>query len=292
MLGYFIFHSKICLFIILNLLLTGFVPCMAQKYMVTEHLNYTNNINEHIRFVYSDTAGSTFLRQLREENMLSGLIRDCNTDLEKLYQILDWTSKQWAHSGTNIPSANDALTILREAKKGNRFRCVEYGIVLCSSLNSIGLKARVVGLKTKTAETSEYGAGHVLTEVFIKDYNKWVMADPQFNIVPLSEELPLNAVEFQKYIADGLEIKLCNLNGPVHYMIKNLYMSFIPKYLFYYDVPFDNRLGLENDGLKIEGKTKLMLVPLGAKNPEVFQITEKIDYCFYTNSIQDFYKAP
>jgi hypothetical protein len=68
-------------------------------------------------------------------------------------------------------------------------------------------------------------------------------------------------------------------------------MNFIPHYLYYFDIPFDNRM--ENpDRLKIEGKSKLMLVPLGAKNPKVFQFTGTINNCLYTNSLTDFYRTP
>jgi hypothetical protein len=35
-----------------------------------------------------------------------------------------------------------------------------------------------------------------------------------------------------------------------------------------------------------------MLVPIGATNPTIFQIKNKIDYCIYTNSLNDFYESP
>lgn len=35
-----------------------------------------------------------------------------------------------------------------------------------------------------------------------------------------------------------------------------------------------------------------MLVPVGAIKPTIFQITYKIDDCFYTNSLNDFYAPP
>jgi hypothetical protein len=35
-----------------------------------------------------------------------------------------------------------------------------------------------------------------------------------------------------------------------------------------------------------------MLVPLGAKNPTVFQIKYPLDYLIYTNSLKDFYQIP
>jgi hypothetical protein len=262
------------------------------KKILGEHLTFTNDLNDQIKFVYSDTTGNLFLRQLREEYNLLELIKDCPTDLKKLFEIVNWTSKQWKHSGQNTPSANDALTILKEASEGKRFRCVEYGIVLCSALNSIGLKARVLALKTKTVETEKYGAGHVLTEVFLQDFGKWTIADGQFNLVPFSNGKPLNAIEFQDVIVTGKEIKLCNLNGLVSQKLKNKYLNFVPRYLYYFDVPFDNRQGTVSNKIKIKDKTRLMLVPYGSKNPEIFQINEKIDYCIYTNSIRDFYKIP
>ena len=35
-----------------------------------------------------------------------------------------------------------------------------------------------------------------------------------------------------------------------------------------------------------------MLVPIGVKEPKVFQIHTKIDNCIYTNRINDFYEKP
>lgn len=283
---------RIFLFLVTILILRGCGAGLAQNRILPDHLDYTNDIDNQIRFVYPDTFGNLYLRQLRNEYLLNELVEDCNSDIEKAYRIVDWTSKRWNHSATNKPPANDALTILREAKQGQRYRCVEYSIVLSASLNSIGLKARILGLKSKNAETSEYGAGHVVTEVYIKDFNKWVMADGQFNVIPFKEYIPLNAVELQNSLADGMEINLFNSKGRLNKLMENMYLNFIRDYLYYFDVPFDSSPEDFTNKLKIDGKTNLMLVPVGAKKPVVFQITQKLDYCFYTNSISDFYKIP
>jgi transcription termination factor NusB len=47
-------------------------------------LNFTVDRNPNIRFENSDTTDNVFLRQLRVENNLIDLIKDCKTDLEKL----------------------------------------------------------------------------------------------------------------------------------------------------------------------------------------------------------------
>ena len=257
-----------------------------------EGITFTNDINNYIYFLYPDTSGDLFLRQLRQEYDLMKVINGCETDLKKLCAITDWTSRQWKHSGTNTPSKDDALTILMEAKQGKSFRCVEYGIVLSSALNAIGIKSRVLALKTKDVETTETGAGHVVAEAFIADLNKWVMADAQFNIVPTCNEIPLNAVEFQKTITSGQPYIMINHDGNVNSLMARVYLNFIYKYLYYFDTPFDNSPGISAEKLKINYKARLMLVPAGVKRPAVFQKKDSINYCIYTNSVNDFYKIP
>jgi hypothetical protein len=42
----------------------------------------------------------------------------------------------------------------------------------------------------------------------------------------------------------------------------------------------------------INGMTKLTLVPAGHKEPLIFQRSSKINYSYYTNSLNDFYRTP
>ena len=44
-------------------------------------------------------------------------------------RLLHWVHMRWQHDGLNEPTRRDALTILREARDGKNFRCVEYAIV-------------------------------------------------------------------------------------------------------------------------------------------------------------------
>jgi len=98
--------------------------------------------------------------------------------------LLNWTNKRWEHSGNNTPKESDAISILKEAETGKKFRCVEYAIVLSSALKSIGIPARTLGLKTKDVDKTRYGAGHVVTEAYLTDFNKWIFLDGQMNYAP------------------------------------------------------------------------------------------------------------
>lgn len=256
-------------------------------------VTFTYDINPNYRFAYSDTTGNEYLRKLRVNYGLDTLTQSANNQFEKVLLILNWTRQQWNHSASNQPEKFDAISILEEAMAGKNFRCVEYGIVGSAALNSIGLPARVIGLKTRDVEKIKYGAGHVAAEVFLPELKKWVFLDGQFNAIPMLKDVPLNSVELkQALLTNKCELKIVSLNGVANDSEKETYLNFVTKHLFYFDVNFDNRIGETDSRLKINDKNKLMLVPLKAKNPAVFQKKYPINYCEYTNSIADFYKTP
>lgn len=253
----------------------------------------TTEANPVYHFYYSDTLNHKYLRDLRQGYHLDSLTGNSNDELEKIKMILDWTHRQWEHDGSNNPSNPDALTILKEARDGKKFRCVEYGIVASSALNSIGIPARVIGLKCRDIEKVRQGGGHVASEVYSATLNKWIFLDPQFNVIPVLNGVPLNSAEFQKAILnDRGNLKLINLQGDVSAEDVNKYVGWVAKYLFYLDVLFDQRIGNEPDYQKISGMTKITLVPVGEKEPKVFQRHSPINYSFYTNSLNDFYRKP
>lgn len=284
---------------LIGIILVLFVDCSTNKVLTQdrpatkiESLNFSTGYNPKVQFIYSDTTDNKFLRQLRTENNIIHLIKYCKTDLEKVKEITNWTNRQWRHNGSNQPTKGDALTILKEAKEGKQFRCVEYGVVLAAALNSIGIKSRVVALKTRDVESVKNGAGHVLAKAYLNDINKWVMADGQFNIIPLLNNVPLNCIELQNSIINGGKFDLVDKNGEINKKRRNQYLGFIPHYLYYFDVFFDNRQGEIKEQLRVDNKKKLMLTPLGSNKPTIFEVTGKIDYCVYTNSIEDFYRRP
>jgi hypothetical protein len=274
---------------LIALLVTFSSQLFAQKNVVVYD---TLKVNPTISFVYPDTSNNLYLRELRNTYALDTLFIGKKNDIEKVLAVLNWTHNQWNHNGSNEPSKSDALTILKEAKEGKKFRCVEYGIVSSKALLSLNYKARILSLKTKEVETAKRSAGHVLAEVWSPEFNKWILIDGQFNLMPLLNNIPLNAVEFQRAIAQNKDFKLVNIHGEVSKKEKKRYLSFIYEYLYYLDVRFGERGLSKEETAKIDNKMSLFLVPIGAKEPTVFQRKYPINYALYTNSIKDFYKQP
>lgn len=226
-----------------------------------------------------NTLNDSYLIKLREEFKLGQIVKDCKTSLEKAKKIMNWVHNLWEHDGLNVPVKNDPISILREVHAGKRFRCVEYGIVISGCLNALGILARKLCLKTADVETREYGAGHVVLEAYIEEYNKWIFIDGQFNIIPVINGVPLNVLEFQKALSDkDKDLDIFTFDE----INKDEYFEWIKDYLFYFDVRLDNIVGSE-------AIDSLMLVPLGANSPKVFQKIHQLSNYIYTNSVQAFY---
>lgn len=252
-------------------------------------LQFDTKSTNNLKFSYEQNKDNKYLDLLLSKYRIDTLITNAKSDTEKAFKILNWVHRQWAHDGNNEPKKNDAISILEEVKEGKNFRCVEYGIVATACLNAVGLKARTLGLKTKDVETRQYGAGHVLLEVYLKDLQKWVLLDGQWDAMPFLKNIPLNAVEFQKAISENYnELEVRTSSG----LSKRNYVEWVYPYLYYFNISFDNREGTNIKRQQVKDKNQLMLVPIGAKQPTIFQIKYPLDDCIYTNSLNDFYGEP
>lgn len=251
------------------------------------------SFDQRIRFVYPSTANNPYLDTLRY--LFAGRATADSKPVNRLSHVFDavqWTHKLWRHNGNNEPSANDALTIIREAGRGKSFRCVEYARVLTDVLLAQGYKARVLAIKTKNAEHSTTGAGHVLTEVWLDSLDKWVVADAQFNAVPLAGGHPLNAVELMQLLQQNRPVVFHNKNGPLPDTEGIIYRFFISPYLYFFDTEFDQRMIRYRDKFKIDTFSSLMLGPVGTTKPKLFQQRFSLNYILYTHSLRDFYRKP
>jgi len=245
--------------------------------------------NTPITILMSDPNESEMV-QLREQYNLEDVVRDAEDDYAKLRLITGWVQKQWKHDGNNKPSRPDPLTILKEANEGKRFRCVEYAKVVAACARALGMPSRVLGLKRRDVETAKSGAGHVVAEVWLDQFNKWVFVDGQYGAIPEKDGSPLNAVEFQKSIANEyskLNIRFARKGNKFRYLI------WVEPYLYYFDFILDQRFFKQKtEPERTSGSLgKLMLVPKGANKPKVFQINKPITNCNYISNPQIFYPS-
>jgi hypothetical protein len=254
----------------------------AESFMIDTALN-----NSSFRALDQPMANSdAYLKELREKYKLDELVAGCTTDFEKVQAVTKWVNGLWEHDGDNKPEQTDTMYILDQViEHGKQYRCVEYGEVIYGCLSSLGITARRIGLKTKDVETRKLGAGHVATEAYIKELDKWIFIDGQWGIIPMLDKEPMNAVEFARAIAEHEKnLNLLRIGSTYSDQSDKDYYRWIYEYLYYLDV---NYYEWKEDGTVIS--TEVMLVPTGAKKPTIFQKEFPLDVDIYMESEQGFY---
>lgn len=183
-----------------------------RKIKITENNNSFLNFNIHK--VYEGDSLSMAEADILREYVLkeSGIKPQDMSELELCTTLMDWVNKQWVHDGWNNAGSLKSIEILCNAKKGERYRCVEYGKVLSDILKSMGIVSRVVSLQSEDVAYGGAGSGHVASEVWINEFNKWVFMDPQYNMWFLYKNKPLSYYdlytlkkEFDNKRGSGLE---------------------------------------------------------------------------------------
>ena len=169
---------------------------------------------------------------------------------------------------------------------GYQFSCLEYSSVLSGCLNSLGLKSRVIYLHPEDVETRTESPVHVIVEVFLPFYDKWVYADAQWDLIPMLNDVPLNAVEFQESLFQVQpDLRFAGLTEATF----EEYTSFVAEYLYYFNTFLDHR----HAGSEVQNKSKkiVMLFPIGVNKPRTIQ-GYRLKQIYYTNSLAEFYQNP
>ncbi|MGI8699891.1 MAG: transglutaminase domain-containing protein [Nocardioidaceae bacterium] len=91
--------------------------------------------------------------------------------------LLEWVRLRWEHANDHVDEP-DALDVLQRVDAGQRFACVEYSIVLSQVLNAVQIPARRVDLRQANHHVG-VGRGHVVSEAWIDDLDRWVLLDGQ-----------------------------------------------------------------------------------------------------------------
>jgi transglutaminase-like putative cysteine protease len=250
---------------------------------VAQSLQFAVDRTEHAAWLYESSA-STYLTSLRTRYDLQAVVAGSESEMARVRRMSRWVRQRWEHNGDNVATPADPISILEKAATGQRFRCVEYSIVLAGALNAIGIPSRVLGLKTADVETREVGAGHVVTEAWLADQQRWVMVDGQWDVIPMLGSTPLSAVDLQRALAahdDRLTVE--SISGTK----ASTYFAWVTEYLYYFDALLDQRpIGVPQNSVSV------MLVPLGAPNPKVFQRKYSLGNVRYTNNEYVFSAAP
>jgi hypothetical protein len=140
------------------------------------------------------------LQEFRKQFKLDQVVDGAKTEWEKIKRLRAWTAANWDWFLPNSEFEDflswDASKILSGptapgnlSKRGGN--CLHYAIVFAQACQSFGIPARIVN-----TNYAIWG-GHELVEIWSRDYEKWIMLDPNFDSMFYLKKdgIPLNILE-------------------------------------------------------------------------------------------------
>lgn len=129
----------------------------------------------------------------------------CGEDYERALALKDWLAAQWDHQGGPLGSAYapwEARTIMDWGRRGRGHGleglddfCVHFAAAFVQFAGALGLESRMVFSDVTGPAT---GDGHCVPEVFCRELHKWVVLDPDVDVVPMVHGRPISAMELHQ----------------------------------------------------------------------------------------------
>jgi hypothetical protein len=134
------------------------------------------------------------LAELRQQERLDDRVAGAASDREAFRRLMEWTGDQWQLGTPNPYPPPDARIILRDIRSGfTSGFCAQYCFVLCQSIQSFGIPARMVTI-----------TGHEVVEAWLRDERRWVLLDPTYRLeVVDAEGRTLDALGIRRGVEQG-----------------------------------------------------------------------------------------
>jgi hypothetical protein len=138
----------------------------------------------------------------RVRRMIPAVAREGTSTLDRVRALTSWVCTRWVYrcEGASY-SPWDAETIIAwgQAGRGHDGRdpivmCVHYGVTLVTCCAAIGIPARPAIF---TGGVNQHN-GHFTAEVWLQEYDKWVMVDPTLDAIVFQNGTPLSVGEIQQ----------------------------------------------------------------------------------------------
>ncbi|MCC7264750.1 MAG: transglutaminase domain-containing protein [Candidatus Latescibacteria bacterium] len=124
--------------------------------------------------------------------------------LAQVQALSTWLASSWEHTSSGRAAQYtpwDAPTILswgpsQRGHNGQRpiAMCVHYAVALVSCCQALGIPARCAAV----TGALNSGDGHFIAEVWLAEFGKWVMVDPNTDAIAWKDGVPLSIPEIQR----------------------------------------------------------------------------------------------
>jgi len=144
-----------------------------------------------VPFVY-DSPEAPPLRELARRYRLKELV-GAGGEYDQMLRLARWLGTRWDHGVDPVPGdagCPNPGAVIAAGEKGARFWCEIAARAMVQAATALGWPARLV-----TGSTDGYHWDHALAEIWSNQFNKWILFDPDYNILYASGGVPLSAFE-------------------------------------------------------------------------------------------------
>ncbi len=178
----------------------GCLNCERGEYVV--RLRLTEGEDPPAPALVWEEAQHPRVQALRE--LIPAAARRATNPLAQVQALSTWLASSWEHTSSGRAAQYtpwDTPTILswgpsQQGHNGQRpiAMCVHYAVALVSCCQALGLAARCAAV----TGAINSGEGHFIAEVWMEEYGKWVMVDPNSDAIAWKNGAPLSISEIQR----------------------------------------------------------------------------------------------
>lgn len=209
-----------------------------------------------------------------------GIITDNNHDFATLLDLMNKTEQVIHQDGVNYVHTKEHGTLaqLNHAIKHNHHtNCRGISIIFSGILRAYGFNSSYVECFPSDPNSSEI---HVVTEVYVPDFHKYVMFDISNRMVVFKDNIPLSIMELRNAISngeDGILTSNENIRNPL-----NEVLAYLSKNLVVISKQVNN-----NEVDEIDENNSICLVPEELKSA----FAKRKDLQFVSTNINDYYSV-
>jgi hypothetical protein len=139
--------------------------------------------------------------------------------------LLGWATSRFELGNTHV-DVPDGLEVLHRSAAGERFACVEYTVLLSQALNALRIPARRVDLRQRNYHVGVL-RGHVVSEAWVDDLNKWVVLDGQNGgYWRSSDGTALGLLELQNALTEKQDVTMVGTTRAVSEARASVWLSY------------------------------------------------------------------
>lgn len=194
----------------------GFIlfSCESRQYFVTEVENPVYKVNEAFRS--SEDLSNPGFSHLIEKYQLDTIFHGETDEFRRILLLRHWMKSviKINDFGDPYPGGGFAEGILDAALEGQGFHCGHFMKVQNGVMNAYGYVTRCLGAGPGVEGKEESDGHHGINEIWLNQFNKWVLFDAKYDHHFEKDGIPLSALDVRDEYLKNKAANVTLVQGP------------------------------------------------------------------------------